>query len=1083
MRMKNCALVMVWTVVCVFSGYSQVTTGTISGTVKDSTGAVLPGVQVVILNADTGLSRTVSSDARGHYAAPQLSLGNYRVSASLEGFQTEVHSGIVLTVGREAVVDIPMTVGAVTQTVEVTGEAPLVQTTESTVGYLVADKSIRELPLNGRDVTQLILLNPGVVSAVTSRADSGTVGFGKRISISGSRGEDNAYLLDGSYINDFSRHIPAGPSGALLGAETVREFQVLTNAFSAQYSRAMGGVFNAVSKSGANDWHGSLYEYLRNSALDARDFFDIQNAPAPSPPPPFRRNQFGGTVSGPVLRDRAFFFAAFEAMRESLTQTSSNVVPTEDAKKGIGVLTGSQTISAKVTPFLQFFPSPTPSGRVFGITAEYIFPATQPTREDFGQGRYDHQLSDSDSVFARFTASNSNRARVADYPGNVSNQNLNSRLVTLAHTRILSARALNAFRFSFNRVAPIANTTGFPTVSGVPTVPGQALPGVSPGNSITGYNTNVTPKIQWLTNRFNEQDDFSLSLGAHALKIGGMLERMQFNADQPNRANGTWTFANFANFLQAIPNNYRGTPPQTGVGSVRAMRQWFYSLYVQDDWQVKPGLTLNLGLRWDDSSVPTEVHGWIANLRHREDLAPTIGDPFWKNKPGNLAPRLGFAWTPLASGKTSVRGGWGLFYVPLDPGVWFRSMARVAPLFPEYDFSIAANAPAVTTFPDALAAIAASTLGTPYGTVYVFQYDNIRTPHTMQYNLNVQQQVDASSVLTVGYVGNRGMNLTALENYNQPTAFFNGRSLEVPSTATRVNPNFECICFYNNTTDSWYNALTVAYQRRFSAGLQTQVSYTWAKTINENDGNNTAANVTTSDFAQLKYTYDGAANRGVSGYGIPKALIINYSYDIPFGRGMDGILGRVVSGWQMSGIFTAQKGQPFTVTSGTPTALANTTVGTRSPNAVAGRSKDDIMSGTTAGCTFVSGIPGPYNAAASAASSVAPGRELGGPNLYFDPCAYSFASAWELGNLGRNTLIGPSLVKWDFSLAKNFAVTEQWNLQFRSELFNIFNHANFSGPAASMFSATGGKQGTAGVISRTLIGNQRQIQFALRLTF
>ena len=1054
MRIRGIAFLLVWTALWVGTAKSQVTTGTISGTVKDSTGAVLPGVQVVILNEDTGLSRTVSSDARGHYAAPQLSLGNYRVSASLEGFQTEVHSGIVLTVGREAVVDIPMTVGAVTQTVEVTGEAPLVQTTESSVGYLVADKSIRELPLNGRDVTQLILLNPGVVSAVTSRADSGTVGFGKRISISGSRGEDNAYLLDGSYINDFSRHIPAGPSGALLGAETVREFQVLTNSFSAQYGRAMGGVFNAVSKSGTNEWHGSLYEYLRNSALDARDFFDIQNAPAPSPPPPFRRNQFGGTGSGPVARDRSFFFAAFEAMRESLTQTTINVVPTEDAKKGIGVLTGSQTISPKVTPFLQFFPSPSPSGRRFpdGITAQFIFPANQPTREDFGQGRFDHQLSSNDSFFARFTASNSNRTRVSDYPGNVSDQNLNSRLVTLSETRILSPRALNAFRFSFNRVAPVANTTGFPTVAGVPTVPGQALPGVSPGNSISGYNTNVTPKIQFLTNRFNEQDDFSLTLGAHSVKMGGMLERLQFNADQPNRANGTWSFSSFANFLQAIPNNYRGTPPQTGRGSVRGMRQWFYALYLQDDWQVKPGLTLNLGLRWDDSSVPTEVNGLIVNLRQRADSAPTVGDPLWKGKPGNLAPRFGFAWAPFANGKTSVRGGWGLFYVPLDPGVWFRSMARVAPLFPEFDFSIATNSPVVSTFPDALAAIQAAIANlSPFGTVFVFQYDDIRTPHAMQYNFNVQQQLDSSSVLTVGYVGNRGLNLTALENYNMTTAFYNGNSLEVPAGATKFNPNFECICFYNNTTDSWYNALTVAFQRRFSAGLQTQLSFTWAKTINENDGNNTAANVTTSDFAQLKYTYDGGANRGLSGYGIPRALSINYSYEIPLGKGMGGIPGHVLSGWQLSGIFTAQQGQPFTVTASTPAALSVAQVGTRSPNAVSGRSRDDII--------------------------------LGGPNLYFDPQAYTAPGARELGNTGRNTLIGPSLVKWDFSLAKNFALTELWNLQFRSEFFNIFNHANFSGPAANLFTAAGARVGNAGVISRTLNQNQRQIQFALRLTF
>ena len=1004
------------------------------------------------------MSRTVASDSAGRYNAPMLSLGNYKVTATLEGFQTEARSGIVLNVGREAVVDLQLSVGSVSQTIEVTGEAPLVQTTEATVGYLVEDRTIRELPLNGRDVTQLILLNPGVVSAVNSTANSGTVGFGKRISISGSRGEDNAYLLDGSYINDFSRHIPAGPSGALLGAETVREFQVLTNSFSAQYGRAMGGVFNAVSKSGTNEFHGSIYEYLRNSALDARDFFDPQKWP-------LRRNQFGGTIAGPVISDKAFFFTAYEAMRESLTQTQTNIVPTATARLA--------TTSPKSAPFIPFFPLPTPGGRVLAdpLIGEYRFPAVQPTREDFGQGRYDQQLTENASFFGRFTISNSNRSRTSDYPGNVSDQNLNSRLFTLSETQIISPRALNTFRFSFNRVAPVASTTGFASVPGVPTVPGQALPGIAPGSGITGYNTNVTPKIQWTTNRFNEQDDFSLTLGAHALKLGGMVERLQFNADQPNRGNGTWTFASFAQFLAAVPNNYRGTPPQTGRGSVRGMRQWFYSLYAQDDWQVRPGLTLNLGVRWDDSSVPTEVNGLIANLRHREDPATSVGDPLWKNKIGNLAPRLGFAWTPFSSGKTSVRGGFGLFYVPLDPGVWFRSMARVAPLFAEYDFQIAANDAAAGTFPDAAAAIeAALRTRAPFGTVYVFQYDDIRTPHTMQYNLNIQQQIDSSSVLSVGYVGNRGLNLTSLENYNQAIATYNGRSLETAPNPVRFNPSYECICYYNNTTDSWYNALTASYQRRFAAGFQTQASFTWSRTINENDGNNTGQNVTSSDFPILKYTYDGGANRGLSGYGIPVSLTTNYSYDLPFAKGASGIAKHLIAGWQLSGIFTAQRGQPFTVTAASPTALAAGQITIRSPQAAAGRTGEDISSGASTGCT-------------SGAVVIAPGRALGGPDLFFDPCAYDLPGAFELGNVGRNTLYGPGLVKWDFSLAKNTALSDRWNMQFRSEFFNLFNHANFAGPAASAFAAAGTRVGTTGVISRTLNQNWRQVQFALRLTF
>jgi carboxypeptidase family protein/TonB-dependent receptor-like protein len=286
--------------------HSQVTTGTISGTVTDSSGAVLPGVSVLIQNNDTGIARTVKTDAAGRYAAPSLSLGSYRISATAEGFQNEVRTGILLTVGREAVVDLRLTVGAVTQSVEVTGEAPLVQTTESTVSYLVSDRTIRDLPLNGRDLTQLVLMEPGVTQSQNSNNRTSFDGFGKRVSISGLRGEDNAYLLDGSYLNDFHRHLPSGPSGALLGAETIREFQVLTNAFGAQYGRALGGVFNAVSKSGTNDFHGDVYEFVRNSAMDAAQWED--NAFNNGEKAPFSRNQFGATLGGPIKKDKAFFW-------------------------------------------------------------------------------------------------------------------------------------------------------------------------------------------------------------------------------------------------------------------------------------------------------------------------------------------------------------------------------------------------------------------------------------------------------------------------------------------------------------------------------------------------------------------------------------------------------------------------------------------------------------------------------------------------------------------------------------------------------------------------------------------------------
>src|SRR5689334_3119127 len=313
---------------------AQVTTGTISGSVKDGTGAILPNTNVSVLNEDTGISRTMQTDAMGRYLASMLPLGNYRVTVSMDGFQTESRRGIILTVGRQAVVDFAMNVGAISQTVEVTDEAPLIETRESAVSYLVNQSTISELPLNGRDITQLILLQPGVSLAENSATGNAYVGFGKKFSIGGMRGEDNAYLLDGGYINNMNRQLPSGPSGALLGSETVKEFQVLTNSFGAQFGRALGGVFNAVSKSGSNEFHGNVFEYFRDNSLDARKFFDRQIRPQDPRNPEFRRNSFGGSAGGPIRRDQAFFFTSYEAMREEKFETNYRVVPDENSRRG-----------------------------------------------------------------------------------------------------------------------------------------------------------------------------------------------------------------------------------------------------------------------------------------------------------------------------------------------------------------------------------------------------------------------------------------------------------------------------------------------------------------------------------------------------------------------------------------------------------------------------------------------------------------------------------------------------------------------------------------------------------------------------
>lgn len=1027
--------------------HAQVTTATISGTVADSSGAVLPGARITVLHEETGISRAAVADASGRFGVPSLAVGSYKVTASMNGFQTEVRSGIVLTIAREAVVNFALAVGAISQTVEVTGEAPLVQTTESTVGYLIQDQTIRDLPLNGRDLTELILLNPGVSAPTYAGTDNAFGGFGKKISVSGFRGQDNAYLLDGAYINDFSRHVPAGPSGALLGAETVQEFQMLTTSLNAQYGRVLGGVFNGVSKSGSNSFHGVLYEFLRNNSLDARNFFDDEI-------PPFRRNQFGATLGGPIRKDKTFFFAAFEGMREVLTTTKRTIVPDSAARTGNLPNPARQvTVSPKIRPFLDRIPLPSATGRIINDgTGEFLFAAKEPTTENFGQARVDHQFSSTDSFFGRFTGSDSNVNQVLSLPMFSVFRAVNSRLFTMSETHTFSPRLLNTARFHFNRVFPLAQGSYPDVPKEMISVPGEVTASVG-----FGWSGHPQPIERWVTNRFSLQDDVNYSVGSHTIQFGGMFERMRFNMSNPNRTYGEWAFASVETFLQAIPRQYRGTPGQYGNPD-RHWRQNFLAFFVQDDWKVSDRLTLNVGVRWEPNSVPNEIDGKIVNLRNFSDADTTVGGPYWKNQSLlTFGPRLGFAWSPFASNKTAVRGGFGMFYVPADQLYYYFPTTRTYPLYTE--FQITNPSPAL--FPDALATIAAS--NTPRGSITVIPYQNFKNSRAVQWNLNVQQQFGASTVLTLGYVGNRGVDLVTYADLNVPIAKYNttSNSLETPATATRLNRNFTNINFIAASGNSWYNAFTLALDRRITNGLRMQLSYAFSKAESEGDGY-ASVDRTGSGPGPLRYGHERSVDKSLSGYDVGNKLSVNYTYQIPSPAGWAGPLKQMFGGWQLTGIVALQDGQPFTVNNAaaaTPATMTGNGL-TRNPSVVSGFDKGKIVQG--------------------------------GPDNYFDSTAFYLPTgdcaagrSCELGNVGRNTIMGPGLAKWDSSVTKIFAITERWKLQFRAEFFNFTNRVNFGKPNPSIFTIANNaplRLTSAGRISTTVV-DSRQIQFGLKLTF
>ncbi|MBI2817180.1 MAG: TonB-dependent receptor [Acidobacteria bacterium] len=1038
--------------------YAQVTTGTISGAVHDSSGGAIPSAQVVILNESTGISRTLQADAAGRYSAPSLNPGRYRVSASLQGFQTGLRSGIQLTVGREAIVDFELQVGQVTERIEVTGEAPLVQTTGSAVSYLVDDRTIRELPLNGRDITQLILLNPGVMLNSQGRGGSAENGFAQRLSVSGMRGEDNSYLLDGSYIAEYMRHVPAGPTGALTGVETVQEFQILTSTFSAQYGRAIGGVFNAITKSGTNQWHGGAYEFLRNSALDARNFFDRKSSPSAPRLPPFRRNHFGATFGGPVARDKAFFFVAYEGLRESLTTTGISNVPDSDARRGI--LPGRTTpvqIDPRIVPFLRMYPEPTPGARNFGNgSAQYFFTSKQPTREDFGQGRLDYQFSEQDSFFVRFTGNAAERATPVRWPDQWNTGSMGTRLVTLSETHVFSPGLLNSVRLYFNRAVPGAGDITPPAEPGQISVPGQPVrASVAPGSGISDIGGGLTDRgARYTTNRIGFNDDVNLHLRSHSLQFGGMLERLQWNPNFGFAPYGRWAFSNLANFLQALPDEWRGTPPQIG-NFRRGVRQWFLALYLQDDWRVTPTLTLNLGVRWEPYTVATEVNGLIENLRYLNDTVPARGDPWWLNKSWlNFGPRAGFAWIPFPSGRTSLRGGIGLFWIPVDSAVYIQPLLRTPTISPVIEF--AGVNPAL--FPDGLATIAdkAAGGGAVSGAVNInaLPFENLRSPHAMQYSLNLQQQIGANNVLTLGFSGRRGMNAPTYANFATPPAQFNGVSLELPANATPVNPAFGPNLRYISTNaSSWYNGFTANFQRRFAAGFQGQLSYTFSRATSEGDGSENGPAASVGGSGTLKYPHDLRAGKSLTGYHLQNALSANYSYDLPFGRGDSGWINHLLSGWQLTGIVSLQDGQPFTVGSTSSTVWVEY-ISATSPNLKPGWTSDEIVRGS--------------------------------PDGYYTLDAFTAASPRELGNYGQRTLIGPGRAQWDFGISKNTQLSERWRLQFRAEAFNLLNRANFGSPgkAASgrAFTRAGAPVPSATVVTDTSTSS-RQLQFGMKLIF
>lgn len=1028
---------------------AQVTTGTISGTVRDSTGAVIPNAKVTIKHSATGASRTVRTNGAGRYSAPQLALGDYEAVVEADGFQSVVRSGITLTLGREAILDFALEVGAVSERVTVAGEAPLIQTTTAEVAGLVDERQVLELPLNGRSYSQLVTLQPGAFAFQYGSKDL-SIGAGQRLVISGSRPDQNNFLLDGTDIRDQSKKTPGSASGLNLGAEAVREFSVLGSNYNAEYGAVGGGVVNIVTRSGTDSVHGSVFEFLRNDNLDARNFFDTAH------PPEFKRNQFGFSAGGPIRKSKTFAFGSFEVLRDRLGLTKRGSSLTAAAREGNLPNGARLNIPASVRPFVNLYPFP--NGRDFGDgTAEFIFSDNAPTNQHYVVARVDHNLNSNHSLFVRYTLDKGDTRQAEGFPQfELLSQN-KYQYVTAEEKAVLRPNLLNVFRAGFNRSwSNWESKSAIQVDPSLEFVPGRGLGGIVIGgtggiggqNAIPIFGPRRNNPRTFGYNLWDFSDAVSYIKNDHTLKFGFNLKYNQNNQRVPATFRGEFQFDALSDFLSGRASRFQVELP--GSSGDRAWRQSQYGLFLQDDYRITSKLTLNLGLRYEFVTVPTEKFGRVANIpppfTANSDVV-ALKQLFVENPSlGNVAPRIGIAWDLTGNGKTAVRAGWGMYHDEIWSFDYSISGSRNPPFLVNAE---ARNVP----FPSRVSDL-------PLGALRPSPQpmSPTATPTVLRYNLSIQQELPYSMAFSFAYVGSHGYHQIRTLNPNaaDPVYLPDGSKF-FPATAQVVNARFSTVTERMQTDGiSGYNALEAVVRKQLSHSLQFQLSYTFSKNLDdlsskfEPESTGTPANALDKSNRSLDHALSAFDSR--------QTMSFNFSYGLPFGRGKrwgstwPGLLTGLLGEWQAGGILTATAGHPFT-------AVLNFNQS---------RNRDNNL---------------PDRPSLKPGASNNPRK--GNPDRWFDPTVFVLPTLGTFGNVGRNTLTGPGLNTFDFSLTKDLAlrrISESAKLQFKSEFFNLLNHANFGLPVNVVLNPDGSVRGRAGVVTNT-VTTARQIQFALKILF
>jgi len=1021
------------------------------------------------------------------------------------------------------VVDFVLQVGEVTQAITITGEASQVETTTATVTQLVDERKVLDIPLNNRDLTQLAFFDALVLKQSTGTSRAGPTGLGDHLSVAGMRGGMNAYLLDGVSNSDLSGNAQAATT-AYSGAETVKEFQVITNNYSAEYPSKPGAIVSAVTKSGTNSLHGTLFEFLRNDNLDAFQWESKARGGANPFKPEFKRNQFGGSVGGPIFRDKTFFFGSYEALRERIGENRVITIPSAAGRRGElgGNLGGPTEVNPIMVPYLNVFPLPgegnTTLVRDLGDgRAEVAGPRRITTDGNFGAVKIDHQFASQRKGFLAFTwnVDNSATSRIDMFPGLGSQTGVASekKVYSARHTSILSPTTLNEFTFGFTRANPEGdipqNEIDWGNFNGVDLRflrtrdrMGQLSP--EDGIASLGFprNRNLYAQDFWTF-----RDNLSLSRTNHTIKIGAEINPIRMVMDTAGGSyNGVYTFETFRRFLRAEVRRLEHDIPSGVVlrnGQVVETVPIFYyrqkqlGFYFQDNWKVRPSLTLNLGLRYEFLTEAKEDNGKMANLVHFTDAQTTIGKNFTNPTKKNFSPRFGFAWSPGGNNRSAIRGGFGIYYEMPTIVYWRSASQELVPFVVAgsvFDSEAAAQGQTLT-FPHAPETQAQLLASLP--NFRMFDYTPKPT-YVYRWSLTLEREM-AGWFGSVAYNGSRGLHLLFLNDANnhQWIGYPNipeGQQLQWAERAniadgTPINPNFQNIWVTSTRGNSFYHGVSLNVQRRMAAGLQFQTGYNLSRNIDYGAGvGNNDSNLPQSSRSSLFWEYH--RNKGLSQLNIRHNFVTNFTYDFPK-TSLTGVVGALVNGWQMNGILSLSSGSPFTLT-------AASTVQTNSmrktdllrPNLVPGGNNNPVL-----------GNPDRWVDETQFVSSVC----RGGVDCYtFDSRARPVAQRslgyqpgfW--GNLGSNTVTAAGLKTFDFSVTKNVPVTETKRLQFRAEFFNLSNTPNFRLPSSSLFSNNGSRttnqtvtlpDGTQRFLPGT--GNRvnttrttaRQIQFGLKFIF